>query len=289
METGNDAVAQLGRRFAMRLDAALDASGYPVLKASRLRALANALALDMSAVTAFASGLQLPDYGQLLALCGLLRQQPGYFLDEQVLDVPPGTIVVKPVDFGEDLVLRLPSEVLSDIEARKGLRYWRTTVPMGFGILAGEYLIAGTQGVVPPERHRLYLHRSEQQVDVVRCVDVQADRAVFHREAANDVPLIVPTALRTRAMHDFSKLVASIRCGGSFHRAWRRPRYAMRQPRQAEAPGPAEKPRPMARSPGRRAGRSSRGDAAVDAGGRGRGERQPVQGCHVVVGGGLER
>ena len=218
METGTDAVAQLGRRFAMRLDAALDASGYPVLKASRLRALAGALAIDMSLATALASGLLLPDYGQLLALCALLQQQPGYFLDEQVLDVPAGTMVVKPVDIGEDLVLRLPSEILSDAEARKGLRYWRTTVPMGFGILAGEYLIAcATAQAVPPEPQRLYLHRSEHAVDVVRCVDVQADRAVFHREAANEVPLIVPTHLRGKGLRELSKLVASIRCGGSFH------------------------------------------------------------------------
>jgi hypothetical protein len=218
LETGDDPIAHLGRRFALRLDAALDASGYPVLKASRLRALASALAVDMSVATALASGLQLPDYVQLLALCKLLRQQPGYFLDEQVLDVPPGTAIVKPVDFGEDLVLRLPSEVLSDAEARKGLRYWRTTVPMGFGILAGEYLIASTNGEGgPPERQRLYLHRSAQAVDVVRCVDVQADRSVFHRDATDHVPLIVPTGVRGRALRELSKLVASIRCGGSFH------------------------------------------------------------------------
>lgn len=216
MKSANDAVAQLGRRFALRLEAALDSSGYPVLKASRQRALANALALDMTTVTAFASGLQLPDYGELLALCSLLQQQPGYFLDEHVLDVPPGTVVVKPVDIGEDLVLRLPSQVLSDAETRKGLRYWRTTVPMGFGILAGEYLIASAQGLAP-ERHRLYLHRSEHEVDVVRCVDVQTDRAVFHREPTSDVPLIVPTRVRGRSLRQFSKLVASIRCGGSFH------------------------------------------------------------------------
>jgi hypothetical protein len=54
-------------------------------------------------------------------------------------------------------------------------------------------------------------------VNVVRCIDVQTDRAVFHREAANEVPLIVPTHARGKAMRDLSKLVASIRCGGTFH------------------------------------------------------------------------
>src|SRR3954469_9601734 len=71
LKSGNEAVVQLGRRFALRLDAALDACGYPVLKASRQRALANALALDVTTVTTFASGLQLPDYCDLLALCSL--------------------------------------------------------------------------------------------------------------------------------------------------------------------------------------------------------------------------
>jgi hypothetical protein len=70
---------------------------------------------------------------------------------------------------------------------------------------------------VQPERERLYLHRSDHEVDVVRCLDVQTDRAVFHREPANDVPLIVPTRLRGRTIREFSKLVASIRCGGSLH------------------------------------------------------------------------
>ena len=224
MQTGDEAVAQLGRRFARRLDAALDANGYPVLKASRLRALATALGVDMTVATAFASGLQLPGYAELLALCELLHQQPGYFLDEQVLDMPPGTTVVKPVDFGEDLVLRLPSEVLSDAEARKGLRYWRSTVAMGFGIGAGEYLIASAQAM-PPQAHCLYLHRSEHAIDVVRCVDVQADRAVFHGQAAGGVPLIVPATLRARALRGFSKLVASIRCGGSFHAHGQAPRH----------------------------------------------------------------
>lgn len=218
MRNDNEALEPLRRRFGMRLDAALDGLGYPVLKAARTRSLATALGVDTAVAAAFISGLELPDYEQLLALCALLRQQPGYFLDAHVLDLPPGTRLVKPMGIGEDLVLRLPSEVLSDAQAAKGLQYWRATVPMGFGIGAGEYLVAlaGAEeaGAQP---HQLYLLYSEQTVEVVQCADVHSDRAVFHTDAVNDVPRIVPTGSHTKKLRDLSRLVASIRCGDSLH------------------------------------------------------------------------
>jgi hypothetical protein len=180
--------------------------------------LAAALAVDISVATTLMAGLHLPDYAQLLALCNLLRQQPGYFLDAQVLDLPPGTCLVKPIGIGEDLVLRLPTEVMRPDAAAADLRYWRTTVRMGFGISAGEYLVvqAGNQGA-PAEPRKLYLLYSDQAVDVVRCSDVHCDRAVFHSDAADAVPLIVRTASRSLEQSELSKLVASIRCGPGLH------------------------------------------------------------------------
>lgn len=220
MQTENEALEQLQRRFALRLDAALDALGYPVLKVSRTRALASALGVDIAVATAIMSGLHLPDYEQLLSLCGLVRQQPGYFLDEHVLDVPPGTTVVKPLGVGEDLVLRLPSDVLSDSEVRGGLKWWRAPVPMGFGLAAGELLIAlaGDQ-LAAAEPERLYLYSSTQGIDVVQCVEAPIGRAIFRTDtpAANDVPLILPTGKRGRRAGELSKLVASIRCGSGLH------------------------------------------------------------------------
>lgn len=218
MRTDDNALEELQRRFAMRLDAGLDALGYPVLKAARTRALASTLGVDISVATALMSGLHLPDYAQLLALCKVVRQQPGYFLDEQVLEVPPGTAVVPPMDHGEDLVLRLPSEVLNEADSRKGLRYWRPTVPMGFGISAGEYLIArGADQDSAAETNKLYLLSSRQGIDVVQCVEVHADRAIFRTEAANDVPRIVPVGKRGKRVGELSKLIAIIRTGDSLH------------------------------------------------------------------------
>lgn len=218
MQTENEALTELQHRFALRLDAALDALGYPVLKAARVRSLATSLGVDITVATALMSGLHLPEYSQLLVLCGVLCQQPGYFLDEHVLDVPPGTTVVKPLDIGEDLVLRLPSEILSESEVRQGLLYWRATVPMGFGIAAGEFLIAlASAQDMQAEPNKLYLLSSKEGINVVQCVDVSSDRCVLHTEAANEVPFIVPTGSRGKRLGQLSKLVASIRCGNSLH------------------------------------------------------------------------
>lgn len=209
----------LRRRFALRLEAALDAAGYPPLKAARLKALSISLGVDISAATALTSGLCLPEYEQLLNLCSLLSRQPGFFLDQHVLDVPPGTAVVKPMGAGEDLVLRLPSEALDADAAWKGLRYWRTPLDLGFGIAAGEYLIARDPALrLAAEPRKLYLYCGPRGYDVLRCIDVHNDRAVFHTHAANDVPLIIPMAARGRRSRcGISQLVASIRCGSSLH------------------------------------------------------------------------
>lgn len=215
----NDALAQLQRRFAMRLDAALTGLGYPVRTAARAQTLAADLGVDISHATSLMSGVYLPDYSQLLAVCQVVNRQPGYFLDEHVIDVPPGMTVVKPMEHGEDIVLRLPSEVLSEAEARRGLRYWRTPVRMSFGINAGEYLIAlGADHDTAAEPNKLYLLESKQGgIDVVRCAEVHTDRAVFRTAAANDVPLIVPIGKRGRRVGEVSKLVASICAGSSLH------------------------------------------------------------------------
>lgn len=216
MQPDHKALEQLRQRFALRLGAALDAMGYPNRKQARAQTFAAALGIDIPVVTAIMNGQQLPDFEQLLSLSALLHRQPGYFLDEHVLDLPPGTQVVKPLNIGEDLVLRLPSDVLSYSEARKDLRYWRATVPMGFGIAAGEFLIflAGDQHAVA-EPEKLYLYSSGQSIDVVQCVETYEGRAVFRTDT--EVPLIVPTGKRSQHAGELGKLVASIRCGKNLH------------------------------------------------------------------------
>lgn len=210
----------LSRRFALRLGTALDVAGYPALKPARARALAAALGVDISSVTTLLSGLTLPPYEMLLELCTLTHQQPGYFMDEQVLDVPPGTVVVKPVSVGEDLVLRLPSDVLDAAAARAGLCYWRTPLALGFGIDAGEFLIAQSDAAqFAPRPQQLYLYCGPQGYDVLQCCDVQAGRAVFQQDAANSVPIIVAASNRGANGRTVSLLIARIKAGSSLRAA----------------------------------------------------------------------
>jgi hypothetical protein len=218
-EQDNAPLAVLSRRFAMRLDTALDLAGYPALKPARLRALATAQGIDISAATTLSSGLALPTYEQLLALCSLLSQQPGYFLDEHLLNVPPGTVVVKPVSVGEDLVLRLPSDELDAETAWAGLCYWRTPLDLGFGIAAGEFLIARGQATdFSAQPRHLYLYRGPRGYDVLQCSEVQGHRAVFQHDGANSVPIIIPTKRGDRA-RPVSPLIARIKCGSSLRAA----------------------------------------------------------------------
>ncbi len=65
------------------------------------------------------------------------------------------------------------------------------------------------------EPQKLYLLSSGRTIDVVQCAEVHADRAIFHTEAAKDVPRIVPTGKRGKRAGELSKLVATIRAGSS--------------------------------------------------------------------------
>lgn len=209
---------QLRRRFERRLATALDAKGFPANRLDRTKALGSALGIDTPVANTLLGGYVLPDYPQLLALCELLDRQPGYFLDERVDQLPAGTVVVKPLSVGEDLVLRLPSEVLRPRDVRRGLVYYRAKAGMGFGIGPGEYLIAFEPGEkVEAEPDRLFLFASDDGVEVRKCVEAGSGRAVFHDDQLHPVPLIVPTSTHGSSPAHFSRLVASIRCGDELH------------------------------------------------------------------------
>jgi len=216
---GNDPqVEKMSRRFGLRLAAALDSLGYPIKLADRAKAMGAAIGTDPAVTTRFLTGYELPDYSQLLALCDVLDRQPGYFFDEHLTDIPPGTTLVKPLGAGEDLVIRLPSAEVSSRNARRGLVYYRAKMPMGFGIQGGEYLIACKPGpTIVAEPQKLYLFSTDEGLEVRRCVEVATGRAVFHSEASDDVPLIVSTAAQGTQPKHFSQIVARILCGTSLH------------------------------------------------------------------------
>ena len=198
-----------------RLATALDSGGYPAQRIERANAFGAALRIESAMADQLLSGEVLPELTQLLALCEMLGLQPGYFLDQRVVDLPPGTVLVKPLVAGEDLVLRLPSEVLDPRELQGGLIYWRARERMGFGIAPGDYLIAfDPTARLEPESRGLYLFQEEAGFSVRECTERSSGRAVFRSDGADEVPLIVPTG-GGRDRRNFSRLLAKLRCGAN--------------------------------------------------------------------------
>ncbi|TWO71472.1 hypothetical protein FN976_11185 [Caenimonas sedimenti] len=190
---------RLRQRFSLRLVTLLDALAYPTLlpdRAKKLEALLGIAEHDRASLGyQLLRGGQMPDYDLLLRICEALQREPGYFLDEHLADVPPGTRVVKPLGAGEELALRLPSDVSSPRHVRHGLVYHRTRNPMGFAIPAGAFLIAlAPTPTVVAEPGRLYLFSTDEGFDVRRCRACDSGRATFVTEQPADIPLIVPTS-----------------------------------------------------------------------------------------------
>ena len=212
MNVDDQILGKMARRLGHRLAAALDARAYPLKLAERSKALGATLGIDPAVASGFISGHVLPDYIQLAGLCEALERQPGYFFDEHASDIPPGTTLVKPLGPGEDLVIRLPAAEVSPHNARRGLIYCRAKMAMGFGIQAGEYLIAFQPSPnVVAERAKLYLFSTDEGLAVRKCVEVGPGRAVFHTEASDEVPLMVSTAAKGQVPKDFSQIVARMR------------------------------------------------------------------------------
>ncbi len=208
-------------RFALRLVAALDFLGYPAHRLDRTRALADALGVDNSVTMAMLSGLVLPDYQQLLALCQLTERQPGYFLDEQLQLMPEGTTLVKPVGPGEDLVIRFPSDMAGRAQTANGLIYHRAKTRHGYGIEAGDYIFAMAPSEhVEAKAKLLYLFMDPGGFEVRKCVEVNGNRAIFASSRDPSVPFIFPTNAQSTEDDDsvsFSQIVASLRGGSELH------------------------------------------------------------------------
>ena len=199
----------------------MDLLAYPAHRLDRTRTLAEALRVDLSAATALLSGLILPDYPQLLALCQLTERQPGYFLDEQLQSMPEGTTLVKPVGPGEDLVIRFPSDIAGRAQTSSGLIYHRAKTRHGYGIEAGDYLIAmAPSDHVEAKAKLLYLFMDPSGFEVRKCVEVSGSRAIFASSRNPSVPFILPTNAQSTEDDDsvsFSQIVASLRGESELH------------------------------------------------------------------------
>lgn len=221
MAESTTTLSTLQQRVAQRLADALDAAGFPAQRADRSRQLASSLAVDVTTALALVTGHALPDYPQLLALCQLTGRQPGFFLDAQLPAFPAGTLLVKAVGPGEDLAVRLPAGLADGADAG-GLIYHQAKVRHGYGIEAGDYLIAhGTDAGLPASADALYLFFEDGGAAVRRCVEVNKTMAVFQGPAQSEVPVILPIVTRPAtagATTQYSQIVANLRGGRDMHR-----------------------------------------------------------------------
>lgn len=174
--------ASLGRLFSNRLRRALDQMGFPANTVDRARALAKPLDLDESTATSLLNGALLPDWELFISICGFTKSQPGFFLDESINQYPPDTRVVKPLISGENIVVRLPPKVSRDWgPASAEWTYLETKAPMGFGILANDYIVNFACPAKPHAVHvdTLYLIGVRNSFEVRTCVEVAKGRAVL--------------------------------------------------------------------------------------------------------------
>jgi hypothetical protein len=215
---------QLKSRFRLRLAIALDGAGYPAQPLERAKQLASAISVELSVASALVRGFTIPDIPQLMELVQVTGRQPGFFLDEHVPDFPEGTTVVKPVGPGEDLVVRLPKDMANQGDTENGLIYHRAKVEHGYGIEAGDYVIAmAPHEPVRATAEKLYLFFETGGAAVRRCVNViDGNRAVFQAPGLIEVPMILPLAHGNASAgapmpQQFTQIVANLRGGTQLH------------------------------------------------------------------------
>ncbi|ABE47081.1 hypothetical protein [Polaromonas sp. JS666] len=171
------------KRFAHRLNRALDALGAPALPLDRARFLGNAIEHDAGNVSAMLTGFLMPDWDTFLKICAVTNQQPGYFLNDSITQYPPETRLVKPLGTGENIVIRVPTPY-SKAPFTEPDDEWSYVVAkhrMGFGVEPGDYVINCTpaEGSVSAIPNRLYLMWAASKFEILKCVDVHPGRSTF--------------------------------------------------------------------------------------------------------------
>lgn len=171
------------KRFAGRLNTALDALGAPALPLDRARFFGGAIEQDAGNVSAMLNGFLMPDWDTLLKICAVTNRQPGYFLDESITQYPPETRLVKPLGTGDNIVIRIPTaDSKGTLTAPDNeWSYMVAKQPMGFGVLPGDFVINCTpaEGTVSAIPNWLYLMWSASKFEILKCIDVHPGRSTF--------------------------------------------------------------------------------------------------------------
>ena len=178
------------KRFAGRLNTALDALGAPALPLDRARFFGGAIEQDAGHVSAMLNGFLMPDWGTLLIICAITNRQPGYFLDESIAQYPPETRLVKALGTGENIVIRIPTaDSRGNLTAPDNVwSYMMAKKPMGFGVLPGDLVInfSPSEGTVSAIPDCLYLIWSQSKFEILKCVEVHTGRSTFVSVSASN-------------------------------------------------------------------------------------------------------
>ena len=180
------------KRFANRLNRALDTLGAPALPLDRARFLGNAIEHDAGNVSAMLGSFLMPEWDIFLKICDVTNQQPGYFLNDSITQYPPETRLVKPLGTGENIVIRIPTQYSKEPFTAPD-NVWSYVVakhPMGFGVLPGDYVIncAPAEGTISAIQNRLYLMWCANKFEILKCVDVHPGRSTFTSMSTSKAP-----------------------------------------------------------------------------------------------------
>lgn len=210
MATPDPPLEDLYARISQRLNKALDAHGYTYVLVERAKELGRTCRLDPQITTGWLTGHLAPTLPQLVDLAARLQREPGYFLDKDGDEFPPGTMAVPCLNIGEPMAIRFPSDLLGAAEARRGLVYLRATRDLGFNVKTGDYVFAFARATdLAVAADRLYLFW-EDRFHLRVCTRLTAGQAIFASEKQADVPAVRNLAPQEK-LQDFSEVVGVFR------------------------------------------------------------------------------
>lgn len=184
---------QLRKRFAARLNSALDGLGYPASAVARAARLAVVLNADSSYASSLLSGAEIPEWEVFARLCEACQKQPGYFLDWVPSQFPTDTELVKALGHGEALVLRMPPELVGALPTTIGDKHYVVAKhEMAHGIAKGDIVVIApvSIGATPMKSGALYLIQTRRGFHVLECTDLQADVATLDPELQEQLATI---------------------------------------------------------------------------------------------------
>lgn len=215
-----EATQELSARITRRVRAAMRQQGFPQSGYNAFQALADATGWNLTVVSQVLSGKVTPTLQQLLVLSEVLDHPMAYWFDQNEPPLPRDLHRVPGESGEEDLILRLEDGFLPPEVKTAGMVHHRTRRPMGFGVEAGDSVVASkVMPVGGPRTGHLYLFRHDDDFQILVCVESDG-RGVFRRIDDAAVPRIGAASAHASGK-EFScgQVVAIIRAGEQFHTA----------------------------------------------------------------------